>query len=89
MADQKSFSEYQQAARQKWPTADIIGDGPFALVCSVTDSVYLYSFWMAAMNDLTRNHSNWRCRDDHKLVELKPAQRRQPIRRNPADMERD
>jgi hypothetical protein len=42
MAVQNSLSAYQQAARQKWPTADIVGDGPFALVCPVTDTVYLY-----------------------------------------------
>ncbi|MBZ5534000.1 MAG: hypothetical protein LAO20_21425 [Acidobacteriia bacterium] len=83
-------SAYQQAARLKWPTAHISGDGPYALACPVTDCVHLYSFWMAAMNDLTRNHSNWQCRDDHKLVELKPAPQPAPITlRNRALMERD
>ena len=88
MAVQNSLSEYQQAARQKWPTANIVGDGPYALFCSVTDSVHLYSFWMGAMNDLTRNHYNWQCRDSHRLVELKPAPPR-PAIRNRALMERD
>ena len=82
-------SEFKQAARQKWPTATIVGDGPFALVCPVTDCVHLYGFWMGAMDALTRNHSNWQCRDDHKLVELKPAPPRRPGIRNRALMERD
>jgi hypothetical protein len=87
MAVQNPFSEYQQAARQKWPTAQINGDGPFALVCSITEIVRLYSFWMEAMNDLTKNHSNWTCRDRHKLVELKPAPQAAP--RSFRNLERD
>jgi hypothetical protein len=90
MADKTSVSEYQQAARQKWPRYDIYGDGPFALVCPVTNHVQLYGFWMAAMSDLTKNHSNWQCRDSHTLVEIDRAPQRAPITlRNRAAMERD
>jgi hypothetical protein len=87
MAVQNSLSEYQRAARQKWPTADIISDGPYALLCSVTDTVYLYSFAMAAMAEIARDHSNWHCKDSHRMVELTPAPR--PTIRNRALMERD
>jgi hypothetical protein len=83
----KMESAYQQAAHLKWPTAQISGDGPFALVCPVTESVHLYSFWMGAMSHLTRNHSNWTCRDRHKLVELKPAPQAAP--RSFHNLERD
>lgn len=88
MAVQNSLSEYQQAARQKWPQADIVGDGPFALVCPVTDSVFLYDFYMAAMAEIACDHSNWRCKDSHSMVEMKPAPPR-PTIRNRALMERD
>jgi len=86
----KSESDYQRAARQRWPQLNIHGDGPWALVCPVSYSVTLYTFWMAAMNDLTRNHSNWQCRDQHSIVELRPAARPAPLRiRNRAALERD
>jgi hypothetical protein len=86
----ESQSEYRQAARQKWPAYEIYGDGPYALVCSVTRHARLYGFWMAAMNDLTKNHSNWQCRDSHILVEIDPAPQRAPLTlRNRAAMERD
>jgi hypothetical protein len=82
-------SDYQHAARQLWPQLNIHGDGPWALVCPVSYSVTLYTFWMAAMNDLTRNHSNWQCRDQHRIVELTPPPRRAPLTiRNRAAMER-
>jgi hypothetical protein len=88
MTAHNSFSEYKQAARQKWPTADIIGDGPYALFCPFTDTVYLYSFAMAAMADIARDHGNWSCKDSHRMVELTPAPPR-PVIRNRALMERD
>lgn len=89
MAVQNSFSEYQQAARLKWPTAFINGDGAYALHCGALNEVWLYSHYMIAMSDVARDHGNWRCKDSHKLVEVKPAPRRETIRRSPAEMERD
>jgi hypothetical protein len=90
MADQTSFSEYQQAARQRWPQYNIHGDGPCALVCPVSYSVHLYPFPMMAMADIARDHSNWRCKDSHTLVEIDPAPRRAPLTiRNRAALERD
>jgi len=88
MAVQNSLSEFQQAARQKWPTANIVGDGPYALFCPFTDTVYLYSFAMAAMADIARDHGNWSCKDSHRMVELTPVPPR-PAIRNRALMERD
>jgi hypothetical protein len=87
----KTKSEYQRAARLRWPTARIFGDGPFALYCEVLNHVDLYPHFMLAATDIARDHSNWRCKDSHSLVELKPvAQRRVAINRSLiARMERD
>lgn len=83
-------SDYQRAARLKWPQFNIHGDGPCALVCPVSYSVQLYPFPMAAMAEIARDHSNWRCKDEHHLVELDAAPRRAPLTiRNRAAMERD
>jgi hypothetical protein len=83
-------SEFQRAARQRWPQYEIYGDGPYALVCSVTRHARLYGFHMLALTDIARDHSNWRCKDEHKLVELKAVSQRAPLTlRNRAAMERD
>jgi hypothetical protein len=83
-------SDYQRAARLKWPEYVISGDGPFAIVCPVSYSVFLYTFAMAAMADIARDHSNWDCKDEHRLVELKAVPQRAPLTiRNRAALERD
>jgi hypothetical protein len=82
-------SDYQHAARQRWPQYRIHGDGPCALVCPVSYSVFLFPFAMMAMADIARDHSNRHCKDEHKLVELKAAPQRAPLTlRNRAAMER-
>jgi hypothetical protein len=87
MADQNSFSEYQQAARLKWPTALITGDGSYALHCADLNHVWLYTHYMLAMADVAQDHGNWSCKDSHRLIELKPAPCRK-ITHGP-DSERD
>jgi hypothetical protein len=82
-----SFSDYRRAARHRWPNAAITGDGPFALVCSITSSVTLYSFHMLAMTEIALDHSNWRCKDSHHLIELKPEYRTRRVFRNHPDRE--
>lgn len=90
MADQTLLSEYQQAARLRWPEYAISGDGPSALVCPLSYSVFLFPFAMMAMAHIALDHSNRHCKDDHKLVELKAAPQRAPLTlRNRAAMERD
>jgi hypothetical protein len=86
----KSESEYQQAARQRWPQLNIHGDGPCAIVCPVSYSVFLYPFAMMAMSQIALDHSNQHCKDEHKLVELKAVPQRAPLTlRNRAALERD
>jgi hypothetical protein len=86
----ESQTEFQREAQQKWPTAKIHGDGQYALVCPGSYSVTLYTFWMGAMADLARDHGNWRCKDQHRLVEIDAAPRRAPLTiRNRAALERD
>jgi hypothetical protein len=91
MTYKDSLSEYQRAARQKWPTSRIFGDGKYALVCPVSYSVHLYAYYMLALTEIARDHSNWQCKDSHTLVELKPVPppRSETITRYPADCERD
>jgi hypothetical protein len=79
---------FQQAARQKWPTALISGDGPYALCCADLHHIWLYSHAMLAMTYAARNHSNWECKESHRLIELKPAPGRKAITHGP-DSERD
>lgn len=89
MAVQTSLSEFQQAARQRWPQYRIHGDGPCAVVCPISYSVHLYPFAMMAMSQIALDHSNWACKDEHKLVEIDAAPRRAPITlRNRAVLER-
>ena len=66
-------SEFQRAARLKWPKAQVFGDGPFALYCGRLDHATLYAHWLFAATELTKPHSNWNCADEHKLIELKPV----------------
>jgi hypothetical protein len=90
MADQTLLSEYQQAARLRWPQYRIHGDGPCAVVCPISYSVHLYPFAMMAMSQIALDHSNWACKDEHKLIEIDAAPRRAPLTlRNRAAMERD
>lgn len=86
----ESQTEFQREAQQKWPTAKIHCDGPYALVCPISYSVTLYSHYMLAMAEVALDHSNFRCKDSHSLVELKPApQRTRTTFRNRALMEGD
>jgi hypothetical protein len=83
-------SDYQRAARQRWPQLNIHGDGPCAIVCPISYSVHLYPFPMMAMSQIALDHSNWRCKDEHRLVELKAVPQRAPLTlRNRAALERD
>jgi hypothetical protein len=83
-------SEFQRAARLRWPQYGIYGDGPFALVCPVTNHVRLHGHYMQAMVEVALDHSNWRCKDEHRLIELKAVPQRAPLTlRNRAAMERD
>ena len=81
-------SVFRIAAKARWPQAQIVGDGRFALHCPVTSTVHLYDFWMLAATEIARDHSNWRCKDSHTLVELQPLPARKPIR-NLGLLERD
>jgi len=86
----ESLSQYQQAARQKWPQYQITGDGPHALICPTSYSVTLFGYWLEAASELMHDHSNWKCRSDHKLEEIKPLPQRTPMPRGFADrVERD
>jgi len=45
---------------------------------------------MQAMVEVALDHSNWRCKDEHRLIELKAVPQRAPLTlRNRAAMERD
>ena len=90
MEKMTTLSEFQQAARLKWPEYDIYGDGPYALVCSVTRHVRLCGFHMLAMTEIARDCSNWQCKDTHRLIELKAVPQRAPLTlRNRGALERD
>ena len=82
----QEISEFQRAARLKWPQYRIVGDGPFAISCGITSSVHLYAWPMLAMIEIARDHSNWRCKDCHCMVELQPVYPPQAHRRIPACM---
>jgi hypothetical protein len=81
----QSLSEYQKAAAARWPQYRIHGDGPHALVCPTSYSVTLFGYWLEAASEMMNDHANWRCKDSHKLVEIKPAPQRTPVPRNFAD----
>jgi hypothetical protein len=89
MTEGNMESTYQHAARLKWPTALITGDGCYALYCADLNHVWLYTHYMLSMADVARNHGTWQCKDSHRLIEMKPAPGRKTITRNPADIERD
>lgn len=83
-------SDYQHAARQKWPQLNIYGDGPCAIVCPISYSVHLYPFAMMAMSQIALDHSNWACKDEHIMVEIDAPPKRAPMTlRNRAALERD
>lgn len=82
-------SEFQRAAQLKWPTARVSGDGPYALYCEKLDRVQLYAFWLLAATEIARDHSNWGCKDSHRLIELQPGQKRRIHIRNRSALERD
>lgn len=68
-----SQSEYQRAAKLRWPSAFVHGDGPFAVYCPVRQAVDLYGWAMAAMSAVSVDCSNWRCKATHLFHELKPV----------------
>jgi hypothetical protein len=78
MAATQSQTEFQQAAAARWPHYQIHGDGPHALICPASYSVTLYGYWLEAASELMNDHSNWQCRNSHKLAEIKPLPRRTP-----------
>lgn len=83
-------SEFQRAARQRWPYANMAGDGPYALSCSTLDTVKLYPHWMQAATELVKQCGQWDCRDTHRMLELQPVyETRRPAIRNRALMEAD
>ena len=83
-------SEFQQAAAARWPHYTITGDGPNALICPASYSVSLYGWWLEAATAMMANHSNWQCRNSHKLEEIKPLPQRTPMPRGFAErIERD
>ena len=72
-------SEFQIAARQKWPTAIITGDGPYALWCEALDHVWLHAHYMTAMAEIALDHSNFHCKDGHRMIELTPVHKPRTI----------
>lgn len=84
------LSAYQHAAKLKWPGYSIVGDGQFAVACPITNRAELFDSYMVAMTRIALDHSNWRCKDDHQLEELKPApvQQRRAFR-FPGNWEKD
>ena len=83
-------TDFQKAAAARWPQYTISGDGPHALVCPTSYSITLFGWWFDAACAMMNDHSNWRCRNQHKLEELKPLPRRAPATRNFAErIERD
>ncbi len=86
---QETLSDFQRAARLKWPGAKVSGDGSWAVFCPVIQSVALFSLYMFAANHAGNDHANWCCKAEHRVVEIKPL----PIRsgrsiRWTAEMER-
>jgi hypothetical protein len=83
-------TEFQKAAQQRWPHYSISGDGPHAVICPVSYSITLFGWWFEAACALMKDHSNWRCTNNHSLTELKPLPQRTPVSRGFADrVERD
>jgi hypothetical protein len=78
MATTISLSEYQRAARQRWPRATIYGDGAFALWCPVTQVVRLFAFAMLAQTRAADECSNWGCQNKHQVVRLQPIYQARP-----------
>jgi hypothetical protein len=80
MAEQsKELSPYVRAARRRWPSYTVVGDGPYARACSVTSTVRLYGFRMLAILERGQDCSNWRCAATHKLVRLEPLYLKPPV----------
>jgi len=90
VAYREPLSDYRRAARMKWPEATVKGDGPWALLCQVTQTVTLYFLYMWAAADAAKEHSNWQCAAEHRLIEIKPLplRKERPLRYT-AEMERD
>jgi hypothetical protein len=72
-------SEFQQAAAAKFPHYTVHGDGPHALICPASYSITLFGWWFEAACELMKDHSNWNCRNQHRLEELKPTPCRTPV----------
>ena len=75
----KELSPYIRAAKQRWPSYTVVGDGPYARACPVTSTVRLYGFRMLAILEQSQDCSNWECHHLHKLVRLEPLFPRRPV----------
>jgi hypothetical protein len=72
-------SVWQQAARQRWRKAGIVGDGPFALhaACCADGMVFLYYFAAEAVQAANEDCGHAFCKMAHAAYQLKPAQPKQ------------
>ena len=68
-------SVWQQAARKKWPGAQVFGDGPFAMhaACCKAGTVCLCWFYAEVKQTQTASCGHAFCRRDHLSYQLKPA----------------
>jgi hypothetical protein len=68
-------SVWQQAAKKRWPGAQIFGDGPFAMhaQCCQSGTVWLCWFHAEVKQAQATNCGHAFCRMQHKSYLLKPA----------------
>jgi hypothetical protein len=72
-------STWQQAARKRWRTAGIVGDGPFAMhaACCLNGMVFLFWFQAEAVQAANAPCGHAFCKRLHVAYQLQPRQQSQ------------
>ncbi len=63
---------YQRAASKRWPTAQIVGTGSFAVVsyCPADKYVRLYETYLEAQPVVAQRCPHAFCKEDHRLFRI-------------------
>jgi len=80
------MSVWQRAARQRWKTAQVVGDGPFAMfaTCSQAGRVCLYHFAQECVDAMNNNCGHAFCKMEHTAHKLRPVEEpAAPVQRAP------
>lgn len=68
------LTQWQKAAKQKWPRAQVQGDGPFAMysACCASGLVLLYNFAQEAVDAMNHKCPHANCSENHGAYKLRP-----------------